>query len=277
MARTGCPPVMDSDRQKLRTTFNEDAKLYDRARPHYPSQLFDDLIQMADLEPGARLLEIGCGTGRATVPLARLGFTILCVELGENLAAVARRNLAAFPEVNVVTSPFEAWDSVGETFDLMLAATCWDWIDPNVRCRKASDLLKPSGRLAIIGCGHAFPKDADRFFFDIQDVYREIGEEIPGEQWPPPLPEDVPDMRDELEVSGLFGDFQSRRYVWEITYTAKEYIDLLNTFSGHIAMEPDKRDYLYRNIRKRINARPDPRVRRHWLAILNVARRLPDA
>jgi SAM-dependent methyltransferase len=263
--------MSDPTPRHLKTTFNQAAALYDRARPHYPERLFDDLIALAGLQPGASLLEIGCGTGRATLPLAQRGFRITCVELGQNLAAVARRNLAPFTQVRVVVAPFETWDADGETFDLVLAATCWDWIDPNVRCRKASDVLKPGGRLAIIGCGHAFPEDADRFFFEIQDVYHAIGVDYPDEQWPPPLPEDVPDMRDEIEASGFFGEFQSRRYVWEGMYTADEYIDLLNTFSGHIAMEPDKREYLYRNVRERINARPDPRVRRHWLAILNVA------
>jgi hypothetical protein len=38
-------------------------------------------------------------------------------------------------------------------------------------------------------------------------------------------------------------------------------------------MLAEKRDYLYRNVRERINARVDPRVRRHWLAILNMARK----
>ena len=263
-----------TDRHRLKTTFNQDAELYDRARPHYPDQLFYDLIVLSNLQPDANLLEIGPGTGRATLPLAQRGFRITCVELGENLAAVTRRNLAPFPEVNVVTSPFEVWDPSDDAFDLVLAATCWDWLDPNVRYRKASDVLKPRGRLAIIGCGHAFPKDADRFFFEIQDVYREIGEDKPDEQWPPPLPEDVPDFREEIESTGLFGEVQSRLYVWDLMYTAEQYIDLLNTFSGHIAMEPDKREFLYRNVRERINARPNPRVRRHWLAVLNLARRL---
>ena len=266
--------MTDADRDRLKITFNEDAEHYDRARPRYPEQVFDDLIEMVGLPPEAALLEIGCGTGKATVPMAKRGFRIACVELGENLAAVARRNLAPFPDVEVVIAPFEEWDAGGETFDLGYAATAWHWIDPAVRYRKAAELLKPCGSLAIIGGGHAFPADADRFFFEIQEVYRAIGEEYPDEEWPPPLPEDVPDFREQIEASGLFGDFQSRRYVWDLMYTAEEYIDLLNTFSGHIAMEPEKRHFLYRNVRERINARPDPRVRRHWLAILNIARKL---
>jgi SAM-dependent methyltransferase len=260
-----------TDRDRLKTTFDAVAEVYDRGRPQLPDQLFEDLIALADLQPGADLLEIGCGSGRTTLRLAERGFRITAVELGANLAAVARRNLVPFAEVRIVVAPFETWDPGGESFDLVYAAASWHWLDPDVRYRKAAGLLKRGGSLAIISGGHAFPSDADRFFFEIQDVYRELGMEPKGEQWPPPLPEDVPDMREEIEGTSLFGDFESRRYVWEKLYTAEEYIALLNTFSGHIALEPDKRDYLYRNVRERINARADPRVRRHWLAILNVA------
>jgi SAM-dependent methyltransferase len=276
--------VNPTDRDRLKTTFNEVAELYDRVRPHYPDELFDDIIHLGALQPGASVLEIGCGAGRATLPLARRGFRITCVELGEDLAAVARRNLASFPSVKIITSPFETWDPnsvaqgpspeplVGPPFDLVLAATCWDWIDPAVGYVKAAAMLKSHGALAIAATGHAFPADADPFFHEIQDAYEAIGD--PRIDWPQPLPEDVPDMRDEIEASGLFGDVQVRRYVWELMYTADQYVDLLNTFSGHIAMDPDKRDYLSGRVRELINARPDPRIRRHWLTILTVARKL---
>jgi SAM-dependent methyltransferase len=265
--------VTGTDRDLLKATFDLDAELYDRARPTYPEELFDDLVELAGLGPDARLLEVGCGTGRATLPLAARGFRIVCVELGENLAEVARRNLAAFPEVEVVVAPFETWEAGSETFDLVYAASAWHWIDPNVGYRKAAELLKPGGSLAIIGGGHAFPADADPFFREIQKAYEAIGEDTIV-HWP--RPEEVLDLRDEIEATGLFGEFESRRYVWELIYTADEYIDLLNTFSGHIALEPEKREYLYRKVREGIEARPDPRVRRHWLAILNVARKVID-
>ena len=76
------------------------------------------------------------------------------------------------------------------------------------------------------------------------------------------------------ELVILFGEVQSRRFVWELMYSAEEYIDLLNTFSGHIALEPEKRGYLYRKVRELINARPDRSVRRHWLTIVSVARKV---
>src|SRR5690349_15130736 len=94
---------------RLRVTFDEDAERYDRARPGYPAAVFDDLLAVAGLGPGARVLEIGCGTGQATVPLAERGCRIVAVELGAELAAVARRNLARFPDVEVITGAFEPW------------------------------------------------------------------------------------------------------------------------------------------------------------------------
>ena len=99
-------------------------------------------------------------------------------------------------------------------------------------------------------------------------MYDAIGESYDGD-WPPAPPESAPDFADEIEQSGLFEDVRVRRYVWERFYTADEYIALLETFSGHIAMDAAKREHLYGEIRARLGTR---RVRRHWYAILHVAR-----
>jgi len=267
--------MSDPKRRHLKTAFNEDAENYDRARPGYPETLFDDLSAMTGLGPGAALLEVGCGTGQATVALARRGYRITCVELGDNLAQVARRNLSAFPDVSVENAPFEEWDPGHERFDTVFAAQAWHWLGPDARYRKAAEALKPHGWLAVLDVEHAFPEDTDPFFFEIQKVYDEITVEKPShDEWPPPLPEAVEDMRADFEASGLFKDFRSTRYVWDLMYNADEYIALLNTFSDHIASEPWQLEYLFRKVREFIGARADPRVRRHWLAILNVARKM---
>src|SRR6266536_1447805 len=119
------------DNQKLlRATFDQVALLYDQARPGYPEQLFDDVVALSGIPPHGRILEIGCGTGQATLPFARRGYRILAVEMGANLAAVARRNLAAYPRVEVHTGTFEEWPLEAGAFDLVIAATAFHWIDP---------------------------------------------------------------------------------------------------------------------------------------------------
>jgi hypothetical protein len=48
----------------LRETFDEAPELYDRVRPGYPKELFDDFAGLAGLEAGSRVLELGCGPAR---------------------------------------------------------------------------------------------------------------------------------------------------------------------------------------------------------------------
>ena len=92
-----------------RFTFDAVADLYDRARPDYPKALFDDVVAAAGLSPGDAVLEIGCGTGKATLGLARRGLNILALDPGEALIAVARRRLAGFETVEFARATFEAW------------------------------------------------------------------------------------------------------------------------------------------------------------------------
>jgi SAM-dependent methyltransferase len=257
----------------MRQTFDAAADRYRRARPDYPEELFDDLVRLTSLRPGDHLLEIGCGTGKATEPLARRGFRITCIELGERLAAVARQDLAPFPDVSVINGSFDEWQpTAGTAFDLVFAATAWHWLDPDTRHRRAWEVLRPHGHLAFWAAAHVFPDDGDPFFGEIQQIYDEIGEGLPEPvRWP--RPGELPDDRADLEASGLFDDVQVKQYDWEIRYDAQSYIDLLETFSGHLAMAADKRAWLYAAIRDRLADRPGGELRRHWGAALHVARR----
>jgi SAM-dependent methyltransferase len=286
-----------SERERLRRTFDAVAGEYQDARPEYPEALYEALISLTGVTPGVdELCEVGCASGKATLPLARRGFAISCVELGRALAAEARRNLAGFGRVRVEHADFESWtpgqppgtvrdDGVGG-FGLLFAATAWHWIDPAVKYRKAWSLLRPGGHLAFWEASHVVPESGgDPFFAQIQDVYDEIGSGMPSADhshggpraphppWVSPTTETLRDGRAEIEASGLFTDVTLRRFDWEIRYTADEYIRLLDTFSSNLSMAPWQRGRLYGEIRRRLALRPDGLLRRHWGAVLNVARR----
>jgi cyclopropane fatty-acyl-phospholipid synthase-like methyltransferase len=62
-------------------TFTPAADLYDRMRPKYPSATFDQLAEFGHLATGSKVLEIGCGTGQATLPLAQRGYRVTAVVL----------------------------------------------------------------------------------------------------------------------------------------------------------------------------------------------------
>lgn len=266
-----------TQREVLRTTFDQVPGLYDYARPTYPPQVFADLSALADLPAKARLVEIGCGTGQATLPLAERGFAITCVELGGQLAAFAQRKLAGFRSVQVINANFEDWQPLHAQFDGVVAFTAFHWIDTDVRYAKAADLLRERGKLAIVSMQHVLPLDGDPFFLEVQEDYDAVVPDDPKMKTDadgPPHPDAVADLAEEIAASGRFRNLGKRRYLWDVPYTADEYIALLNTYSGHLAFDDKTREQLLTCIHQRIETRPDGKVRKTYLAMLNVAERV---
>lgn len=139
-------------RHSLRAAFDQAAEDYDRTRPVCPPQMFDDLVRLAGLAPGDRVIEIGRGTGQATVPLAERGLAVTAVELGAQLAAVAGRRLTGFASVEVVTSAFETWAPAGPPWDAVVAVSSLHWIDPHLAYAKPYALVRPGGAMVVGGC-----------------------------------------------------------------------------------------------------------------------------
>jgi SAM-dependent methyltransferase len=258
----------DHERVRLRETFDAAAERYDRARPGYPAAMFDDLADLAGVGPGCRVLEIGSGTGQATVPLAQRGCQVIAVELGASLAAVARRNLARFPAVAVVVSAFEDWPLPAEPFDVVITAMAWHWLDPAVRMAKAAAALRPGGALAVISTHHVAGGE-EEFFAQVQACY---------ERWDPATPPglrlptaaQIPRRSDEFDRPDRFGMVVVRRYEWEVSYTTAAYLQVLSTYSGHIALAPDARDGLFDCVAGLIDGRYGGRIRKRYLTQLLV-------
>jgi SAM-dependent methyltransferase len=259
-------------RGRLRETFNEDAELYDRARPGYPAALFDDLAILAGVGPGCRVLEIGGGTGQATLPLAERGCGITGVELGAEMVAVARRKLAGFPAVQVVVSAFEDWPLPTEPFDVVLAATAFHWLDPAVRVAKAADALRMGGALATVSTHHIAGGDT-AFFHAAQACY---------ERWDPantPVglrlepATAIPRDSEELDRSGRFGPAIFRRYEWDLSYSTSAYLETLLSYSGHRALAPEARAHLFACITNLIESHYGGRITKRYMTELRLAYR----
>jgi SAM-dependent methyltransferase len=260
----------EAARRSRRKSFEEVAELYDRARPVYPDSVFDDIVQLAGLANGGHILEIGCGTGQATLPLAARGLEIVCVELGERLAAIARRKLAAFPSVEIVNAAFETWEPVRAEFDGVVAFTAFHWIDPEARYAKPARLLAPDGALTVVDTKHVLPSRGDKFWIEVQADYDAV---VPSDRnRPPPHPDDVADRSVELEEAG-FRSVSVRRHLWDVTCGSDEYVHLLDTYSGNRALDASTRGRLFERIHARIEAAPGRRVRKTYLATLTVGLR----
>lgn len=261
-------------RNHLRATFDAAAETYDAVRPRYPAQLYDDLALLAGLAPGSRVLEVGPGPGIATVELARRGYVTDAIELGENMAAVARRALASYPQVHVRVGTFEQAAIAEGTYDLVTSATAWHWIDPAIRYIKAARALKPGGAVAPFWYKDTHSDAGGRFFEEVQQVYDHLTPELIGDYQPLGRVEHLPETeRIAIEQSGLFGPVAVRRYGWDEEYTTTRYIALLSTYSGHLALPDDRRLRLFDAIAALIDTGYGGRVVKGYGAILYVARR----
>jgi len=266
---------MADERLHLRTTFDGDALLYDEVRPGYPDALFDAVVSLSGIPEAGRILEIGCGTGQATVPLARRGYSVLCVELGENLAAVARRNLEAYPLAEVQVGDFEKWPLEAEAFDLAVSATAFHWLDPSVAYRKVARALTPGGAIALFWNEHVHSDASGDFFEAAQEVYERETPEIvkPEDHKGLPRPDEVHDRSGEIEGTGLFGGVITRKYRWDASYDAAGYVRVLSTYSGHRSLSDASRERLFRGISDLIEGRFGGRIVKGYLTTLYVAHR----
>ena len=260
----------------LAATFDQTAQLYLRMRPGYPAQLFDDLARVTALGTRAMVLEIGAGTGQATRGLLERGWSVVALEPGPALAALARQALRGIGDVDVVVSAFEQWEGHGQQFDLVLAATSWHWLDARDAYRRTAEMLRDEGYLAIIATDHVFPPEGDELFRDVQAAYEQVDLTV-GHRGSEPLepPEAIlPPHVEAMVSSGFFGPPTVHRYLWSRDYTADEYLALLSTYSNHIAARPEQREMLFNRIRELIQARPSATIRKHYLNTLQVAPRL---
>ncbi len=255
---------------RRRESFDEVAELYEKARPGYPQQLIDELLELSDLGKGGRVLEIGSGTGQLTVPLTERGLSLVAVELGAHLAAVARRKLARFPHAEVVVADFDQWVLPSEPFDLVAVATAFHWLDPATRVRRCADALRSGGILAIVETRWGVSCGDDRFSLESQECYARWDPDHDPAFRPPRL-EELSEECEALATSQLFEVIAHRRYRSEREYTAVQYRDLLATFSNIRALEQQARNGFLACIVDLIDSRFDGNIVRHdvydlWLA-----------
>jgi SAM-dependent methyltransferase len=216
-------------REELAGSFDEFASLYDAVRPGYPPELIKDVISFARLPERARLLEVGAGTGKATMAFAGYQLEIVCVEPSPRMAAILKRQSAHLSNISVDIGRFEDWSPRGQ-FDLLVAAQSWHWIDPAIRLHKAAEVLHPGGTLALFW--NQNPQPSEELAAAFNDAYRRHAPSLmeesaqPTEAFTPPA-----------TASGgrqiRFVDVAIRRYRSRFRYPAAEYLSLLKTYPAH--------------------------------------------
>lgn len=220
--------MLYEDRRRA-SSFGDDARQYDRARPTYPSELIDDVVE----GDGADVLDVGCGTGRVARLLAERACTVLGVEPDERMAAIAREK-----GIDVHIATFEDWDDGGRRFDALTSGQAWHWVNPERGVPKAAQVLRSGGRLAVFW---NIARHRDDVMAAIRSVYEPRRPDLLDNTVALGTAQlDTRGDAQPFERSDDFVDVEQREYTWTREQTTAEWLDELPTHSSHRLLPPDE-------------------------------------
>jgi SAM-dependent methyltransferase len=227
--------------REMAESFGSDPSRYDRTRPHYPQAMVERIVAAT---PGRDVLDVGIGTGISARPFAAAGCRVLGVDPDARMADFARRH-----GFEVEVAKFEDWDAAGREFDAVISGQTWHWVDPVVGAGKASEVLRPGGRLAVFWNVFQFPTELSQAF---AEVYRRVLPDSPFFRGTSGGLEAYSGQflkaADGIREVGAFSEPEQWQFDWERSYTRDEWLDQVPTSGGHTQFPPGRLEALLAGI-----------------------------
>jgi len=130
--------------------FARTASDYAHHRAGFPVELLDRLAARGIAHAGARVVDLGTGTGSLARLFAAHGCAVTGVDIAAPLLEQARRlDIEAGVEIEYVEAPAEATGLPDSAFDVVSAGQCWHWFDRPAAAREAKRLLTIDGTVVI--------------------------------------------------------------------------------------------------------------------------------
>ncbi len=211
--------------------FDRVAATYARGRPPYPDRVWTILEEHGVLTPGARLLEVGAGSGQATAELVARGADVVAVEPGPNLAGDLR---ALLPGVEVIEGRIEDVPLGPGGYDAAVAATSLHWVDLPVVLPRLREALRPGGLLAAWWTVFGDP--------DVSTPFRDRVHAISNPERRPETRRtglDTVAWEADLTQGGWFAHVATEVVRWSTDLTAAQVRDLFATFPTWTADQID--------------------------------------
>lgn len=232
--RTPAAPAKEPHQyRQVAESFGADAERYNRSRPSYPGALVDRIVAAS---PGADVLDVGCGTGIAARQFQSAGCRVLGVDPDVRMAELAHQS-----GIEVEVARIEDWNARGRTFDAVIAAQAWHWVDPVAGAARAAQVLRPRGRLAVFWNIFQPPADVGEAF---AAVYRRVTPGSPSDFWTRPILDAYAPgfvkTADGIKQATAFGEPEQWRYEWDRPYSREEWLEQVPTFGGASQLPPDQ-------------------------------------
>jgi ubiquinone/menaquinone biosynthesis C-methylase UbiE len=235
----------------LETTFNNVYAEYDRWRPTYVSELYEDIMEYKEINPSSKVLEVGIGTGQATLPILEKGCSLTAIELGDKLAEYTKQKFSNYNNLSIENIAFQDYQCPPNSYDMIYSASAFHWIPEELGYKKVYEMLRSGGIFARFANHPYKDKGKEAMHIDMQEVYSEY---MPAATLSPEYSEKQCKERADISKKYGFVDVEYKLYHRTRTFTSQEYIYLLGTYSDHIAIEETKRKVFFNKIKNVIDS-----------------------
>jgi SAM-dependent methyltransferase len=168
---------------------------------------------------------VGAGTGIASAQLVGAGAQVLAVEPDSRMARVA-----AGKGIHVEQATFEDWRPAGRSFDLVVFAQSFHWVQPRVALKKVATILSPDGQLALLS-NRITPLSPTRQDFD--EAYAGY---LNVAQRPPIDAAHDDDLTAMIEECGF--SIERRGVVEQLHYATEDWLNMVFTYSNVLTLDP---------------------------------------
>lgn len=275
MAEGGNDDAQSMNRGEGRRLFGHDPDGYQRGRPPYPPAAYSLMVDVGAVFPGASTLEVGAGSGLATRRLLELGADPLTVVEPDERFHAALRELGSSTghEVTILPETFEQADLPPASFDLVLAAMSYHWLDPATRVARFSGILKPAASAVLLWNVFQDVDRPDAFHEATKELLAGLATSPSGGQGGLPFALDRTAREREFLASGSFhvGAYQDIR--WSVILDTARLRALYGGFSSIARLPDDRRERLLDELCDIADDRFGGRVERNVTSVVYVFRR----
>lgn len=237
--------IKEIQMEAFEKNFENTADMYDKVRPIYCTEIFEDIFKYQAINTESQVCEVGIGSGKATLPFLQTQCSLDGIEPGERLAQFTREKYQNYENLRLHNVTLQEYECADETYDLIYSATAFHWIPEEYGYNRVYRLLKKGGAFARFAY-HAGPdREQEVLNQEIQACYRKY---MHNEKEPHIYCEE--DARELNRVAEKYGftDTLYQVYHFKKTFTADEYMMLLQTYPDHMRLEISDREHLFRGI-----------------------------
>lgn len=253
--------------------FDTVASTYHHIRPRYPDVIWEMLFRVTGLQAGARVLEIGAGTGIAAAELIRRGFHVTAIEPGAAMAAMIARELGDTGRLDLFVGRFDEFEWTGEPFDLVIGATSLHWVERALLEQRLPGLVKPGGFAALLHYLHVAGGD-QAFFEATQECYAKWDPNY--QEYHLRAPDDTSHHAQMLDDISGFQAREATYWLVEVPSDRDGYLSLISTYSTTLSIPEPHRSSLIQCIGDLMDARFGGHITKLYRYDLVVIQRVPE-